>query len=97
MITADMRQYDFYLLGALDAYGQNLLSELPQGKIKMSINLISQTTTNNVLYMDAAYIGLTQEAVDESFVIDREGKKLKVLYVFPKGRYHQVFMGEYKE
>ncbi len=95
MINADMRSYDYFILGELDSYGQPQLSE-PLGKIKLAINITSQTTQDNILYKDSKYIGLTMAEITDAFVIDYEGVKLKVLYVNPKGRYKQAFMTNYE-
>ena len=92
MINADMRLYDYFTLGGRDAYGQPQLTENPVGKIKMAINIASQSTQDNILYKSCTYVGLTMADVSDAFVIDYEGTKLKVLYVNPKGRYNQVFM-----
>lgn len=94
MINADMRLYDYYLYSGLDAYGQDKLTEAAQGSIKMAINITSQSIQDNINYIGASYMGLTMAALDNSYVIQYGDKKLKVLYVNPKGRYKQVFMGE---
>ena len=95
MINTDMRSYDYFTFGEDDGYGMPQLSTEPKGKIKMTINISSQATQDNILYKDCTYVGLTQDAnVDDTYVI-RYGKgKLKVLYVNPKGRYKQVFLKE---
>ena len=95
MISTDMRLYDYFTFGEDDGYGMPQLSTEPKGQIKMAINISSQGTQDNILYKDCTYVGLTQDAnVDDTYVI-RYGKgKLKVLYVNPKGRYKQVFLGE---
>lgn len=92
MINPEMRQYAYYRYGDENGYGQSTLSEKPLGKVKMTINIASQTIQDNILYKDAEYVGLTHARVDDSFVIDYQGKRLKVLYVNPKGRLNQVFM-----
>lgn len=95
MINADMRTYNYFTFGAKDKYGQAILSEEPQGTIKISVNSVSQSISDNVNYSQATYIGLTRDAkVDNTYVIDYEGTKLKVLYINPKGRLKQVFMAE---
>lgn len=92
MITTDMRLYTYFAIGAKDKYGQPQISKEPQGVIKMAINTTSQATQENVRYKDATYLGLTLQEVNDTYVIDYNGEKLKVLYVQPKGRYKQVFM-----
>jgi hypothetical protein len=95
MINADIRPYNYFTFGEKNAYGQAVLSKEPQGTIKISINSISQSLSDNVNYKQATYIGLTRDAnVNSTYVIDYEGTKLKVLYVNPKGRMKQVFLGE---
>lgn len=96
MINSQMRNYNYFTFGELNAYGQPKLSTEPIGTIKMAINLSSQSNTNNVLYSQATYIGLTHDAkVNDTYVIEYEGKKLKVLYVNNPGRYKTVYLGEY--
>ena len=92
MINADMREYNYFLYGALDPYGQPQLSEKPEGTVRMAINITSQSIQDNIRYKDCSYIGLTHSLLDESFVIQYGNEKLKVLYVNPKGRLNQVFM-----
>ena len=95
MINADTRSYNYFTFGAKNIYGEPTLSDAPVGTIKISINTISQSLSDNVNYKQATYIGLTRDAnVNDTYVIDYEGVKLKVLYVNPKGRMKQVFMGE---
>ena len=95
MINTDMLLYDYFTFGEDDGYGMAQLSTEPIGKIKMAINISSQTTQDNILYKDCSYVGLTHDAnVNDAYVI-RYGKgQLKVLYVNPKGRYKQVFLEE---
>ena len=93
MIYADMRYYDFLALGELDDYGQPTISEEPAGQVKMAIYTVSQSTQDNVLYENATYIGLTNDAeIDDKYIILDGEERLKVLYVQPRGRYKQVYM-----
>jgi hypothetical protein len=95
MINADMREYDFYTYGDRDGYGQPSLSKNVQGKIKMAINTTAQAIQDNIAYKNASYIGLTHDSkVNDTYVIEYENKRLKVLYVQNKGRFKQVFMGD---
>ena len=95
MVNTDMRFYNYFTFGAKDSYGQPQLSEEVQGSISMAINVVSQALSDNVNYKQATYIGLTLDTkVNETYVIEYEGKKLKVLYVNPKGRLKQAFMAE---
>lgn len=96
MINADMRIYDYYTYGEDDGYGQPSLSASPQGKVKMAVNITSQSVQDNILYENAQYMGLTLSPIDNSYVIQYGEDKLKVLYVNPKGRYKQVFMIKYE-
>lgn len=51
---------------------------------------------DNPLYIDAEFTGITQnKEIDETYIINYDNKKLKVLYVV-KGRFNQVFMQEVK-
>jgi hypothetical protein len=92
MINNDMELYDYYTYGDTDGYGQPQLSSSPIGQIKMAIYTTSQAIQDNINYKDSQYIGLTHANVNDSFVIDYDGERLKVLYVHPKGRLKQVFM-----
>lgn len=92
MVNAQMRTYDYYTFGEDDGYGQPGLSDTPTGTVKMAINISTQSVQDNINYADAEYVGLTLAAVDDSFVIDFGGQKLKVLYVNPMGRFKQVFL-----
>lgn len=92
MINTSMRTYNYYTLGAVDAYGQAQAEAAPGGTIKMSINISSQSTQDNILYKDCTYIGLTQAKIDDTYIIEYNGEKLKVLYINPFGRYKQVFL-----
>lgn len=90
-----MRLYDYFTFGELNGYGQPQLSKEAKGKIKMAINVSTQSTQDNIQFKDATYIGLTQAAIDDSFVIKYGEERLKVLYVNPKGRLKQVYMCNY--
>ena len=96
MINADMRSYNFFTLGTENIYGQQTLPQkdaIPEGSIRMTINVTSQATQDNIKYKDASYIGLTQDAnVKDTYIIQYGEERLKVLYVQPKGRYKQVFL-----
>lgn len=92
MINPNMRSYDYFTFGEVDIYGQPTLSETPKGKIKMSINLLNQAISDNILYNNATYVGLTMQEVNDTFVIKYGTEKLKVLYVNPHGRFKQVYL-----
>ncbi len=93
MINADMRLYDYFTLGEMDAYGQPAVSEEAQGKIKMAINIASQSSADNVLFQNCSYVGLTlDKSINDTYVINYNEEKLKVLYVNPKGKYTQVYL-----
>jgi len=92
MINADMRIYDYFTLGEDNSYGQPTLSKEPQGKIKIAINISSQSVQDNINYEDCNYVGLTMAQITDSYVIQYESEKLKVQYVNPKGRYKVVYL-----
>lgn len=95
MINADFRQYSYFTFGDLDEYGQEVLSTEPKGTVKISINSLSQSIADNIKYKESTYLGLTHsKLINDSWVIDYDGVKLKVLYVMPKGRFKQVFFKE---
>lgn len=95
MINANMRFYPYSSLEVEDEYGQAQdTAEL--GFVKMSINLMNQTTADNIKYKDATYMGLTMsKSLNDTYIIHYDGDvKLKVLYVNPFGKYRQVYMAE---
>ena len=96
MINTDMRSYDYFTIGEVNAYGQPVIpvagKETIKGKIKIAINTTSQSIQNNIRYKDCTYIGLTHAKVDDTYVIKYGNERLKVLYVNPKGKYNQVFL-----
>jgi hypothetical protein len=95
MINATMRTYDYFTFGEKDEYGQEILSEEVQGKIRLAVYTISTTIGTNINYKDATYIALTKnKAINDSYVIKYGEEKLKVLYTIPFGRYNQVFLAE---
>lgn len=97
MINAAMRSYDYYLYNEKNTHGQKVLNETPQGKIKISIFTTSQSIQDNVLYLNAQYIGLTQDKnINDTYAIKYGDNVLKVLYVNNVGRYKQVFLSKVK-
>lgn len=95
MINANMRLYDYFTLGTKDEYGQTAMPDkdaTPVGKVKMAINLTSQSVQDNINYVGAQYVGLTHANVDDTYIIAFGNERLKVLYVNPVGRLNQVFM-----
>lgn len=95
MITTDMRDYDYYIYGAKDKYGQLILDQSVKGKIKMAIYISSQSVQDNINYKDCRYVGFTNEPIDASYVIQYGDQKLKVLYTVP-GRRTNVFLTNYE-
>lgn len=90
-----MKTYNYFTLGAEDAYGQPQMTPEHAGTIKMAINLTSQSIQDNINYKDSSYIGLTlNKSVNDTYLIEYGDLQLKVLYVNPLGRYTQVFMSE---
>ena len=95
MFNTDMHTYNYFALGGLDGYGQAQMpteDTEPAGTIKMAIYATGTAIQDNILYKDASYIGLTNADVKDTYILEYENEKLKVLYVNPKGRYKQVFM-----
>lgn len=87
----DMRKYNYSIYGELDDYGQPMLSD-KQGQIKMNINIASQRIQENINYTNCSYVGLTNDNIDDKYVIQYNNEMLKVIYVNPLGRYKQVFL-----
>ena len=92
MINADMRCYDYFTFGNSNGYGQPTLSNDVKGCLTMAIYTSSQSTTDNIRFKDATYIGLTHAPINDKYVIQYGAEKLKVLYIEPKGRYTQVWL-----
>ena len=99
MINTDMRDYDYYLYGDKDEYGQaTLISDdsgkpIVQGQIKMAIYVATQSLQDSVAYSGTQYVGLTRNLVSDKMVIQFGVENLKVLYVNPMGRYKVVCLG----
>lgn len=97
MINTQMRVYDYYTIGEnRDGYGQQIASQEKKGVIKMAIYITNQSIQDNVLYKNCSYVGLTSPnaEVNDAYVIDYNGERLKVMYVSTAGRYKQVFMSK---
>ena len=94
MISADMRLYNYFTYGDADGYGMPTLAEEIQGQIKMAVYTTSQTVQDNINYTGANYVGFTNDKnINDKYVIEYEGEKLKVLYINAKGRYKQIYLG----
>jgi hypothetical protein len=73
--------------------GSSRIGQVQAQNIKMAIYETSTAIQDNIAYKNATYTGLTHDSkVNDTYVIEFENKRLKVLYVKPKGRYKQVFM-----
>lgn len=95
MINTNMRLYNYFTLGSEDEYGQPQILDknaVPEGQIKMTINITSQSVQDNVNYRDAEYVGLTYAAVTDKYIIQYGDEYLKVHYINPMGKMKQVFM-----
>jgi hypothetical protein len=61
----------------------------------MSISTLTKTVSDDIRFTDASYIGLTQNDINDTYVIQFGDELLKVQYVNKDGRYTQVFLGVY--
>ena len=96
MINSRMKEYDYYLLNNADnGYGQLTSDLIKQGTVRLSISTLTQTVTDDLRYSDSSYIGLTQDTINDTYIIQYGETLLKVLYVNTDGRYTQVFLGVY--
>lgn len=96
MINSNMREYEYYLLGEDNGYGQLTITPDVQGVVKLSITTLTKAVTDDIRYSDASYIGLTQDkTIKDTYVIKYGDELLKVQYVNPDGRYTQVFLAVY--
>jgi hypothetical protein len=91
-----MKTYNYFTIGDNDAYGQPQMpgkDEQPVGTIKLAIYTTSQAIQDNINYKNCSYIALTHDAtVNDTYIIETEKERLKVLYVNATGRYKQVFL-----
>ncbi len=94
MINSDMKLYDYYLLPEKNEYGQQVLKDdaQPDGSVWLAIYETSKIVTDNNLYSNAQYVGLTLAPVDDNYIIQYGDRRLKVLYHIPSSRYTQVFL-----
>jgi hypothetical protein len=96
MINSNMRDYEYYLLGVDNGYGQLTMTPDVQGVVKLSITTLTKAVTDDIRYSDASYLGLTQDkTIKDTYVIKYGDELLKVQYVNPDGRYTQVFLAVY--
>lgn len=94
MINAQMTEYKSFVYKE-NEYGEQVIDTSSSGTILMAINLVNKEVTDNILYTNANYIGLTLDnSITDKFVIEYGKEKLKVLYVNPQGRYKQAFMAK---
>lgn len=95
MINTNFRKYNYFTIGTKNKYGQEVMPSkdaIPEGTIIMAINLTSQSIQDNINYTGANYMGLTHAKVDDTYIIEYDNERLKVLYVNSTGRLNQVFM-----
>ena len=93
MINSQMRTYNYFLKGGKDSLGFPMVSEEPQGTVKMAININNQYMTDNILYSGCSYVGLTYDSeINDSYSIEYGEEMLNVKYVNPQGRLRQVFL-----
>ena len=102
MITADMREYDYFLYADTNSYGQRVLIKdengepVVQGVVKLALYTSTTAIQDNINYKNASAIALTHDkAINDTYVI-KDGETLyKVLYTNQRGRYRQVFLNEF--
>ena len=94
MINSQTKEYSYYLLPEKNSLGQQVLAQdaAPDGVIKMSITETGKGISDNKLYLNATYIGLTFAPINENYIIQYGEERLKVLYTTPSTRYTQVFL-----
>lgn len=91
-----MKKYTYSAISdKLDEYGQPITQD-KTGEVLMAISVTKHSPVDSPLYVDSEFTGITQnKEIDETYIINYDNKKLKVLYVI-KGRFNQVFMQEVK-
>ena len=96
MISADMRDYNYFTIKDANAYGQPQLPAKdaePEGTVKMAIYTSGQAIQANINYKDCNYIGFTHsKEITDKYIIEFDGARLKVQYTNPEGRYNQIFL-----
>lgn len=94
MISTNMRTYNYSTLGEPDAYGVPAYNpDEITGSVKMAIYLTSQSTQENINYLNSNYVGLTMDkSINDKMIIHYGEEKLKVLYINPQGRVKQVYL-----
>ena len=95
MFARDMKLYNYFTIGEPNAYGVPQMPSKdaePVGQVKLAIYISSQSTQDNINYKDCNYIALTHAKVNDAYIIEKDGERLKVLYVQPTGRYTQVYL-----
>ena len=95
MIFSNMRYYDYWKITVNEEYAQEVLptaDDEPTGQVKLAIYPTSTGTQENILYANCSYVGLTFDAeINDKYIINYEGQRLKAMYKQPIGRYKQVF------
>lgn len=91
-INYNTKDYGYALLGQIDEYGEQIIPVEPVGTIRMSISLVNQQTTDNILYSSASFIGLTRYIITDKYIIFDGDRRYKVLYVNDYGKYNQAYM-----
>lgn len=101
MITADMREYPFFLYGDKNAYGQRTIIKdengqpVVQGIVKLALYTTTTAIQDNINYKNASAIALTHDkGINDTYIIQDGETLLKVLYTNERGRYKQVFLNE---
>ena len=95
MINPNMKTYNYFTYGDLNAYGQPQLNAEPEGQVKLSIYTTSQNVQGNINYTNANYIALTRDKnINDNWVIEYGEERLKVLYTSTQGRFIQVFLAK---
>ena len=95
MINAKFKKYNYFTIGDVNEYGQPQMPSKdaePVGQITMALYTSSQGTQDNINYKDCNYIGLTHAKVNDTYIIEANGERLKVLYVNTEGRLTQAFL-----
>lgn len=87
-----LTKYNYYTLVDSEYGGKTADFTSPTGVVNMAIQLNNMAMNSNTIYTSANFVGLTQEDIDDTYIIEYGNEKLKVLYVYPEGKYKQVFM-----
>lgn len=95
-IASRMKEYGVAGFADIDVYGQHKMPTRPTRFVVMDIEILNNSDSENPLYQDVEYIGLTKDTITRQDYVFYEDEILKVKFINTKGRYNQIFMAKAK-